>query len=122
MIILLPLLSLRRISVHRNRELDGLQICGRQLAALAHDIVADLLPLIAHAGAFDHGNVDEYIFSTILRVYEAKALLGKIEKLDCTCSHFWSPLKTPIDVCVLHGIVQPGVRIQRCLEKIAVRR
>jgi hypothetical protein len=66
--------------------------------------------------------VDEYIFPTILRRYEAKALLGKIEKLDCTCSHFCSPLKTPIGVCVLHGIVQPGARIQRCLEKIAVRR
>ena len=29
-------------------------------------------------------------------MYEAKALLGKIKKLDCTCSHFCSLLKTPI--------------------------
>jgi hypothetical protein len=66
--------------------------------------------------------VDEYILPTIPRMYEAKALLGKIEKLDCTCIHVCSPLKTPIGVCVLHRIVQPGIRIQRCLEKIAVRR
>ena len=63
---------------NRNRELDGLQIRGGQFAALAHNVVADLLSLIevAHAGAFDRGNVDEYIFPAILRLYEAKALLG----------------------------------------------
>jgi hypothetical protein len=95
-----------------------LQIRGRQFAALAHNVVADRLPLIevAHAGAFDRGNVDEYIFPAILRLYEAKALLG-IEKLDRTCSHIWPPLKTPIGVCVLHDIAQSGVRIRRCLGK-----
>jgi hypothetical protein len=98
-----------------SRELDGLQIRGRQFAALAHNVVADLLPLIevAHAGAFDRGNVDEHIFPTVLRLYEAKAPLG-IEKLDCSCSHIWPPLKTPIGVCVPHDIAQLGVRIQRC--------
>jgi hypothetical protein len=103
---------------NRNRELDGLQIRGRQFAALAHNVVADLLPLIeiAHAGAFDRGNVDEYIFPTILRLYEAKAPLG-IEKLDCTRSHIWPPLKTPIGVCGPRDIAQPGVRIQRCLRR-----
>jgi hypothetical protein len=87
-------LSLGRISVNRNRELNGFQIRGRQFATLAHDVVADLLPLIevAHAGAFDRGNVDKYIFPTTFRLYEAKALLG-IEKLDCTRSHIWPPLK-----------------------------
>jgi hypothetical protein len=93
-----------------------LQIRGGQFAALAHNVVADLLSLIevAHAGAFDRGNVDEHIFPTVLRLYEAKAPLG-IEKLDCSCSHIWPPLKTPIGVCVPHDIAQPGVRIQRCL-------
>jgi hypothetical protein len=86
---------------NRNRKLDGLQIRSRQFAALAHNVVADLLPLIevAHASAFHRGNVDEYIFPTILRLYEAKAPLG-IEKLDCTCSHIRPPLKTPIGVYV----------------------
>jgi hypothetical protein len=51
-----------------------------------------------------------------LRLYEAKAPLG-IEKLDCTCSHIWPPLKTPIGVCLPHDIAQPGVRIQRCLRR-----
>jgi hypothetical protein len=99
-----------------------LQIRGGQFAALAHNVVADLLSLIevAHAGAFDRGNVDEYIFSTILRLYEAKAPLG-IEKLNCTCSHIWPPLKTPIGVCVPHDIAQPGVRIQRCLGRSSGR-
>jgi hypothetical protein len=111
-------LSPGRISVNRNAQLDGLQIRGRQFAALVHNVVADLLPFIevAHAGAFNRGNVDEYVFPAILRLYEAKALLG-IEKLDRTCSHIWPPLKTPTGVCVLHDIAQPGVRIQRCLGK-----
>jgi hypothetical protein len=97
---------------------DGLQIRSRQFAALAHNVVADLLPLIevAHAGAFHRGNVDEYIFPTILRLYEAKAPL-RIEKRDCTCSHIRPPLKTPIGVYVPHDIAQPGVRIQRCLSR-----
>jgi hypothetical protein len=95
-----------------------LQIRSRQFATLAHNVVANLLALIeaAHAGAFDRGNVDEYIFPTILRLYEAKAPLG-IEKLDSTCSHIWPPLKTPIGVWVPHDIAQPGVRIQRCLRR-----
>jgi hypothetical protein len=126
-------LSPGRVSADRNRELDGLaldglaldglaldglQIRGRQFAALAHNVVADLLPLVevAHAGAFDRGNVDEHIFPTILRLYEAKAPLG-IEKLYCSCSHIWPPLKTPIGVCVPHDIAQPSVRIQRCLRR-----
>src|SRR5258708_28623412 len=91
---------------------------GGQFAALAHNVVADLLPLVevAHAGAFDCGNVDEPIFPTVLRLYEAKAPLG-IEKLDCSCSHIWPPLTTPIGVCVPHDIAQPGVRIRRCLRR-----
>jgi hypothetical protein len=110
MIILLPSLALRRISVNRNQELDGLQIRGRQIAMLAHDLLADLsAPIgVAHAGARNRGPI---IFPVILRPYEAKALWG-IENLDCTCSRIWiwPPLKPLIGVCVPHDIVQPGVR------------
>jgi hypothetical protein len=37
----------------------------RQLAALAHNVVSELLPLIeiAHSGALDRGNMDEYVRS-----------------------------------------------------------
>jgi hypothetical protein len=58
--------------------LNSLQIRGGQLATLAYDVVADLLPLIevAHAGTFDCGNVDENVLSTIVGLNETEALLG----------------------------------------------
>src|ERR1019366_7080969 len=70
--------------------LDGLQICRRQLTALAHHVVAEVLPLVevAHAGALDRGNMDKDVLPAIFRLYEAKALLG-IEKLDRADSHTW---------------------------------
>jgi len=56
------------------RQLDVPQIRGGQLAAFADNIVAELLPLVevAHAGALDHGNIDEYVFPAAFRLYEAK--------------------------------------------------
>src|SRR5947207_288144 len=60
--------------------------------------------------------MDEHVLSAIGRLDEAEALLG-IEKLDCTLCHIWPPVKTPIGVHEPHDIVQPCVRIQRCLGK-----
>src|SRR5207302_226319 len=80
-----------------NESLDVLQIRGGKLAALAHHIEAELLPLIeaAHPGALDCGDVDEHVLPAIVRLDESKALL-RIEKLHSTLSHIWPPLKTPI--------------------------
>src|SRR6266576_1246442 len=68
----------RRLRQLRLKEKsDGLQIRGRQLAALADDLVAHLLPFIegAHAGALDCGNVDEHVLSALGRLDETEALL-----------------------------------------------
>src|SRR5580698_10019118 len=53
---------------------DVLKVRGRQLAALAHDVVAELLPLaeIGHSGALDCGDVHEHVLPAIGRLNEAK--------------------------------------------------
>src|SRR5258708_39195238 len=73
---------------------DVLKIGRGQLAALAHNVVGELLSLIevAHSGALDCGNMDEHVLSAVGRLNEAEALLG-IEKLDCTLCHIWPPVK-----------------------------
>src|SRR5436190_18992815 len=103
---------------HLRNRLDVLKVRGSQLAALAHNVVAELLSFVevAHSSALDCGNMDEYVLSAIGRLNEAKTLL-RIEELDCTLSHVWPPLKTPVGVYELHDIVQLRVRIQRCLGK-----
>src|SRR5438309_837866 len=82
-----------RLSRSRMR-LEVLEVRGGQFTALAHDVEAELLPLVevAHSGALDRGNMHEYVFSAIAWLNEAKALL-RIEKLDCTLSHIWPPVK-----------------------------
>src|SRR6266545_3374062 len=48
-----------------------------QLAALAHNVVGERLPLIeiAHSGALNCGNMDEYVRSAVGRLNEAKTPL-----------------------------------------------
>ena len=64
----------RRVAAGPDRfaseKLDGLQIGGGQLAPLAHNVVAHLLPFIegAHAGTLDRGNMDEHVLSAVLRL------------------------------------------------------
>src|SRR5580765_6912323 len=96
--------SVRRPSQNR---LDVLKVRGNQLAALAHNVIGDVLPLseVAHSGALDCGNMHENVLTAVGRLNEAKTLL-RIEKLDCTLSHIWPPLKTPIGVDKLHDIAQ----------------
>jgi hypothetical protein len=79
------------------QQSDVLQVCGGELAPLAHDVVAELLPFVevAHSSTLDCGNMDEYVFSAVGGLNEAEAFLG-VEKLDSTLSHVWPPLKTPI--------------------------
>jgi hypothetical protein len=64
------------ISRLRNR-LDVLKVRGGQLAALAHNVVGELLSFIevAHSGALDCGNMDEDVLSAVGRLNEAKTLL-----------------------------------------------
>jgi hypothetical protein len=64
------------ISRLRNR-LDVLKVRGGQLAALAHNVVGELLSFIevAHSGALDCGNMDEDVPSAVGRLNEAKTLL-----------------------------------------------
>jgi hypothetical protein len=97
-------------------KLDVLQVCSGQLAALAHDIVGELLALIevTHSSALDRGDMDEYVLTAIRRLNESKALL-RIEELHSTFSHIWPPLKTPVGVHGRTTIAQPSVRIERCL-------
>jgi hypothetical protein len=64
------------ISRLRNR-LDVLKVRGGQLAALAHNVVGELLSFIevAHSGALDCGNMDEDVPPAVGRLNEAKTLL-----------------------------------------------
>src|SRR5262245_12039066 len=75
----------RRLAERRS---EALKVRGGELAALAHDLVADLLPLAqaAHAGTLDGRNMHEHVFAAVIRLNEAETLLG-IEKLDCPLSH-----------------------------------
>jgi len=61
---------------HSRKRLDVLKVRSGQLAALAHNVVSELLPLIeiAHSGTLDCGNMDEYVRSAVGRLNEAKAL------------------------------------------------
>src|SRR5262245_42176797 len=71
------------------------EIRGCQLAALAHHVVGELLPLVqaAHSRALDCGNVNEHVLAAVVRLDEAESLLC-IEELDCALCHLWPPLKT----------------------------
>src|SRR5258706_10752177 len=64
------------------------QVRGGFLAALADDVVADLLALAerAHAGALDRGDMDEDVLAAAGRLDEAKAL-GGVEEFHDACSH-----------------------------------
>ena len=57
------------------KRLDVLKVRSGQLAALAHNVVGESLPFIeiAHSGALDCGNMDEYVRSAVGRLNEAKA-------------------------------------------------
>src|SRR6266540_3396597 len=72
-----PIPRRRALMSHSRNRLDVLKVRSGQLAALAHNVVSELLPLIeiAHSGALDCGNMDEYVRSAVGRLNEAKALL-----------------------------------------------
>ena len=79
----------RRLRQLRLKEKsDGLQVRGRQLAALADDLVAHLLPFIegAHAGALDCGNVDEHVLSALCRLDETESLFTAVRLTEGTIS------------------------------------
>jgi len=61
---------------HSRNRLDLLKVGSGQLAALAHNVVSEHLPLIeiAHSGALDCVNMNEYVRSAVGRLNEAKAL------------------------------------------------
>src|SRR6185437_7642503 len=67
---------------------DQREIAGRFLAAIAHDLVLDLLTLIEprQPGALDRRDVDEDVLAAGIRLNEAVALL-RVEPLDRTRSH-----------------------------------
>jgi hypothetical protein len=94
-----------RRAILRDEASDVLKVRSGKLAALAHDVVAELLSLIevAHSSALDGGDVNEHILAAVFRLDEAEALL-RIEKLNGTCSHIWPPVKTPNGVNELHDI------------------
>src|SRR5215510_7379653 len=81
----------RRFSRSWQRS-DALKVRGGQLPALTHNVVGELLPFMqaAHSGTLDGGNMHEHIFSAIVRLDEAEALL-RIEKLHRTLSHIRPP-------------------------------
>src|SRR5665213_1536900 len=70
--------------------LGRLQIRGGELAALGHDVVADLLAFTeaGHAGLLDGRDVDEHVIAAVNRSDEAEALL-RIEEFYDTCRHCW---------------------------------
>src|SRR6185437_7220212 len=67
---------------------DQREIAGRFLAAIAHDLVLDLLALVEprQPGALDRRDVDEDVLAAGIRLNEAVALL-RVEPLDRTRSH-----------------------------------
>jgi len=89
-----PGLTLLEAAPGRLKRSDVLKVRGGQFAALAHNVVGELLPFVkvAHSGALDRGNMDEYVFSAVSRLNEAEALLC-IEELHGTLSHVWPPFE-----------------------------
>src|SRR5216684_2992512 len=91
-----PLLRLRPNLLCRRRasrrtpagSADQRQIAGRFLAAIAHDLVLDLLTFVEprQTGALDRRDMDEHVLAAGIRLDEAVALL-RIEPLDRTRSH-----------------------------------
>jgi len=74
------------------KQLGGLQIAGRQFAALGDDFVTDALTLrqCVHASALYRADVYENVFIAIFRLDKSKSLAG-IKKLNSSNSHFWPP-------------------------------
>ena len=68
--------------------LGVLKVAGSLLAALGHDVVADLLAFHerAHAGALDGADMHEHVLAAVRRLNESKAFLA-VEELDGTCGH-----------------------------------
>src|SRR5258708_3189971 len=67
---------------------DQRQITRRFLAAIAHDLVLDLLAFVEprQAGPLDRRDMDEHVLAAGIRLDEAVTLL-RIEPLDRTRSH-----------------------------------
>src|SRR5262245_47489772 len=78
--------------VMKTQQIEGrlcrLQIAGRLLAALGHDVERHLLTFgeRAHAGALHRADMHEHILAAVGRLDETKALLG-VEELHGTCRH-----------------------------------
>jgi len=68
----------------------GLKLVGRHLARsiVFGQLEADLLAFekIAHPGAFDGADMNEYVLTTIVRLDEAEAFLA-VEPFDCASAH-----------------------------------
>src|SRR4249920_458707 len=66
----------------------NLEVFGRFLSTIAHDLVLNGLAFIegAQSCTFDSGNVDEHVLATALRLNETIPL-GRIEPFHRTCSH-----------------------------------
>ena len=79
----------RGFAIRRSvRQLSQLQVAGGLLAALRHDVEADLLTFreAGQAGALNRGHMDEHIARSVARLDEAETLL-RVEPLHGTNSH-----------------------------------
>jgi hypothetical protein len=76
------------IKTCRKTELYRLQVGGKRTITAACQIIANFLTFIqaVHSGLLDGGDVDEHVFSTIIRLNKAETLLG-IEPFNGTGSH-----------------------------------
>jgi len=70
-----------------DRSVD-LEVLGRFLPAIAHDLILHDLPLIegAQSGTLDRGNMDEHVLAATLRLNESISF-GRIEPLDRPFGH-----------------------------------
>ncbi len=91
----------RRRAAVACRSVNSLQVGRRGLSAVSHDLVADLLSFVEGVLTclLDRRDVDENIFSTIVRLDEAEAL-RRVEPFNSTSRH---SLFLPVDLAHSHA-------------------
>jgi hypothetical protein len=66
------------VSLLERFRLGHLKVRSGQFAALAHNIISELLPLVesVHSGTLDRGNMDKYVRPSIVRLNKAKTFVN----------------------------------------------
>ena len=101
------------------KNLSGLQVHGRVLAAFRSDFVGDFLTFVqrAQASAFNSADVNKNVGTAVVRLDKAEAFL-RVEPFNCTLSHIGLHLENALS-CMkpLQLLHEPYIRDLRCLRE-----